>query len=64
MPFVIVSGSPPLLEIITPHPRLDASRLVLPNGSFHLEQTTAILVFSKFDNTSLCFLNPNILRFL
>ena len=62
--FVIVSGNPPLLDIITPHPLLDASRLVLPNGSFHLEHTTAILVFSKLDKTSLCFLNPSIFKFL
>jgi len=52
IPFVIVSGKPPLLEMITPHPLLDASKLVLPNGSFHLEQTTAMLVFSKLNKTS------------
>ena len=34
-----------LLEIITQHPLEAASKLVLPNGSSHLEQTTAILVF-------------------
>ena len=44
IPLVIVSGSPPLLEIITAQPRLDASRLVLPKGSSHLEQTTAMLL--------------------
>jgi hypothetical protein len=45
MPLVIVSGKPPLLLIITAQPFEDASKLVLPNGSSHLEQTTAILVF-------------------
>ena len=45
MPLVIVSGSPPLLLIITAHPLAAASKLVLPKGSSHLEQTTAILVF-------------------
>ena len=44
-PLVIVSGKPPLLLIITAQPAEDASRLVLPNGSSHLEHTTAILVF-------------------
>ena len=43
IPLVIVSGSPPLLLIITAHPFAAASRLDLPNGSSHLEQTTAIL---------------------
>ena len=46
IPLVIVSGRPPLLLIITAHPDDDASRLVLPKGSSHLEQTTAILVLS------------------
>ena len=45
IPFVTVSGRPPLLLIITAHPLAAASKLVLPNGSSHLEQTTAILVF-------------------
>ena len=44
-PFVIVSGSPPLLLIITAQPAEEASKLVLPKGSSHLEQTIAILVF-------------------
>ena len=43
--FVTVSGKPPLLLIITAHPLLAASKLVLPNGSSHLEHTTDILVF-------------------
>ena len=42
IPLVIVSGSPPLFDTITAHPRLDASKLVLPNGSSHLDGTTAI----------------------
>ena len=44
-PFVIVSGKPPRFEIITAHPLLEASKLVLPKGSSHLEQATAILLF-------------------
>ena len=51
MPLVIVSGNPPLLEITTAHPRLAASKLVLPKGSSHLEQATAILVLSKLFKT-------------
>ena len=45
IPFVIVSGRPPLLLIITAQPLDAASKLVLPKGSSHLELTTAILVF-------------------
>ena len=60
MPSVIVSFKPPLLLIITPHPRLAASKLVLPNGSFHLEQTTDIEVFSRFFKTSLWLWKPKI----
>ena len=59
-----VSGKPPRSEIIIADPLLEASRLVLPKGSFHLEQTTVILVFSKFFKTSLCVLNPRIFKFL
>ena len=40
-----VSGKPPLLLIITAHPLLAASKLVLPKGSSHLEQTIEILTF-------------------
>mgnify|MGYP001199027371 CR=1 FL=1 len=47
IPLVIVSGSPPLLVIITAQPLADASRLVLPKGSSHLEQTTDMLTFFK-----------------
>ena len=39
----VVSGNPPLLLMMTAEPLLAASRLVLPNGSSHLEQTTEIL---------------------
>ena len=45
----VVSGRPPLLLIITAEPLLEASRLVLPKGSSHLEQTTeTLIVLSKF----------------
>ena len=54
MPFVIVSFKPPLFDIITAHPLLAASKLVRPNGSFHLEQATAILVFSRIFKTFPC----------
>ena len=47
MAFSAVSGKPPLLLIITADPLLAASRLVLPKGSFHLEETTEILTFFK-----------------
>ena len=43
---VTVSFSPPLLLTITAQPLEDASKLVLPKGSSHLEQVTAILDFS------------------
>ena len=42
-----------MLLIIVAHPRLVASRLVLPSGSFHLEHATAMLVFSKIFSTLL-----------
>ena len=61
---VTVSGKPPLLVIITAHPLADASKLVLPKGSSHLEQATVILVFLKIFRTSSCFLNPKIYAFL
>jgi len=57
---VIVSGKPPLLEIITAFPFAAASRLVLPNGSSHLEQTIAILDFLYRDKTFLCSKKPNL----
>jgi len=40
-----VSGNPPRLEIMTAAPLLEASKLVLPNGSSHLEHTIEILLF-------------------
>ena len=61
---VTVSGNPPLFVIITAQPFADASKLVLPKGSSHLEQATAILVFLKILITSLCFLKPKICAFL
>ena len=45
---VIVSFKPILSEIITAHPRLEASRLDLPKGSFHLEHATDIEASSSF----------------
>ena len=38
----VVSGRPPVLEIIVAQPREVASNAVLPNGSSHLEGITAI----------------------
>ena len=64
MPLVIVSGKPPLLLIITAQPFEEASKLVLPSGSSHLEQTTAILVFLNVSKTLLCFKKPNNFKFL
>ena len=60
----MVSGSPPLLLMITAHPLLDASKPVLPSGSFHLEQATAILVFVKISKTFSCLRKPNFFKFL
>ena len=59
-----VSGKPPLLVIITAQPFAEASKLVLPKGSSHLEQTTVILDFLKIFKTSWCFLKPKIFAFL
>ena len=53
------SGKPPLLEIITAHPQLDASRAVLPKGSLILEQTTAIDDFLNHFITDECFKKPS-----
>ena len=47
---VTVSFNPPLSLIITAHPLLDASKLDLPNGSFHLEQATEMDASSSFFN--------------
>ena len=57
---VTVSGNPPLFVIMTAQPLADASKLVLPKGSSHLEHATVILVFLKILITSLCFLKPSI----
>ena len=46
-----VSGSPPLLLIITAEPLLEASRLVLPNGSSQDDGITDILTLFKVFNT-------------
>ena len=62
IPLVIVSGRPPLLVMITAQPQLADSKLVLPNGSSHLEQTTDIEVFLKIFKTSLCSLKPRFVR--
>ena len=63
IPLVIVSGKPPLLLIITAQPFAAASRLDLPKGSSHLEQTTAMLVFLYILITSVCFLKPSLYKF-
>ncbi len=39
---LVVSFNPPLLLIIVAHPLDEASNDVLPNGSSHLDGTTAI----------------------
>ena len=49
---------------MTAHPFAEASKLVLPKGSSHLEQTTEILDFLNIEMTSLWLLKPKILRFL
>ena len=50
----VVSGSPPLFDIIVAHPLDEDSRAVRPNGSSHLDGTTAISDLFKNFNTSLC----------
>ena len=42
IPSVIVSGKPPLFEIIVAQALDEDSKAVLPNGSSHLDGTTAI----------------------
>ena len=54
--FVTVSGKPPLFVIITAQPLAEASRLVLPKGSSHLEHATAILSLFKYINYLIMFL--------
>ena len=46
------------------HPKLQASRLVLPKGSSHLEQATEILDFFKRLRTKLLPLKLNECKFL
>ena len=55
---VTVSFKPPLSLIITAHPLLEASKLVLPNGSSHLEQAIDIEDISKCLRTMSCCWNP------
>ena len=43
----VVSGKPPLLEIIVAQALDEDSRAVLPKGSSHLDGTTAISDLSK-----------------
>ena len=60
---VIVSGKPPFLVIITAHPLAEASKLVRPKGSSHLEHATAILVFLKICRTLSWFKKPSMCAF-
>ena len=55
----VVSGKPPLLDVIVAHPFEDASNAVLPNGSSHLEGTTAISDLPKKFKTLLWSKNPS-----
>ena len=64
MAFVTVSGKPPLLLIITAHPLLEASRLVLPKGSCHLEHAIVMLDSLKLFKTLLWFWKPKTCKFL
>ena len=59
-----VSGKPPFFVIMGTDPLLQASKLALPNGSFHLEQIIDILVFSNFFKINLWSLYPKIFKFL
>ena len=59
-----VSGNPPRLLIITAEPLLAASKLALPKGSSHLEQTIEILVFFKKFKINELLLNPKLYKFL
>ena len=55
----VVSGKPPLLDIIVAQPLEADSKDVLPNGSSHLDGTTAISDLAKKFRTSLCLKNPS-----
>ena len=57
---VTVSLRPPLSLIMTAHPLLDASKLDLPKGSFHLEHATDIDASSNFFKIYECSLNPKL----
>ena len=55
----VVSGNPPLFDIIVAQALEEDSSAVLPKGSSHLDGTTAISdLFKKF-KTSLCLRKPN-----
>ena len=60
----VVSGNPPLFDIIVAHALEEASSAVLPKGSSHLDGTTAISDFFKKLKTSLCLRKPNSWWFL
>ena len=60
----VVSGKPPRSLIITADPLLAASRLVLPKGSSHLEQTTDTLTFFKKFKIKSLFLKPRLIKLL
>ena len=60
----MVSGNPPLFEIIVAHARDEDSNAVLPKGSSHLDGTTAISDVLKKFKTSLCLRKPNSVWFL
>ena len=54
----VVSVNPPLLLMIVAHPLEDASKAVLPNGSSHLEGTTAISDLLSILSVFLWLINP------
>ena len=53
--WLLVSGNPPLLEVIVAQPHDVASKATLPKGSFHLEGTTAISDLSSILKVFLWF---------
>ena len=60
---LVVSLNPPLLLITVAHPLDVASNAVLPNGSSHLDGTTAISDLFNIFNVFLWLTNPNSLWF-
>ena len=60
----VVSGKPPLFDIIVAQALDDDSKAVLPKGSSHLDGTTAISDLLKNFRTSLWFKKPNSLWLL